>query len=177
MTGSLLEDMKTDGAFEQKNGDRENSESVAREYQLHRRSLLSYCALLVRNRDVAADIVQESFLRLIEQIRKSETPSNFRAWLFICARNLCFNRLRSEKVQCMHSSLIWSQADSMHPESLRFIEEVLGRMSPEERDLILLREQQRYSVSEIAEMIGISEEATRVRLYRIRKKMQELGRQ
>ena len=46
----------------------------------------------------------------------------------------------------------------------------------EERDLILLREQQGYSIGEIALLLGVTEETVRVRLYRARKKMQEIGK-
>ena len=66
---------------------------------------------------------------------------------------------------------------AMSIETKLFIENVLDRLDVDQRELILLREQQRFTIREIADMLCVSEGSVRVRLYRIRKKMQEIGKQ
>jgi RNA polymerase sigma-70 factor, ECF subfamily len=151
-------------------------DSVAHEYLRHRRALMNYCLYVMGDRDAAKDIVQESFLRLAGKTKESGTPESPKDWLFICARNLCFKILRSSKTRKAYQPLLECSRDKTSVEDKRFIQEVLGRLDTEDRDLILLREVEQYSAGEIAELIGISEEAVRVRLHRVRKRMQELGR-
>ncbi len=151
------------------------SAALARIHQRHSRRLLSYCAYVLGDTGAAQEVVQETFLRLLTQNGQLTIQSRLQDWLFICARNLCFGRLRAAKSQARLGELIESPAPGIDAESKRFIEEVLGRLEPEERDLILLRELQQFSIDEISAMLAISAEAVRVRLHRIRKKVQKLG--
>ncbi len=149
---------------------------VEREYSRQRGILLNYSIYVTGDREAAKDIVQESFLRLAAKIKQSGSPVRAKDWLFICARNLCFKHLRSGKTRDAYRPLPERIGAEISAEDRQFIQEVLGRLDAEERDLIVLREVEQYSIGEIAELIGISEEAVRVRLYRIRKRMQEFGR-
>lgn len=98
-------------------------------------------------------------------------------WLFICARNLLFNHFRSNRTSAAGNAHETTPATvpAMDIETREFVRMVLGRLDPEERDLILLREQQQFSIAELAQMLGKSPEAVRVCLYRIRKKMRKLA--
>ncbi len=151
------------------------SAALARIHQRHSRKLLNYCAYVLGDHGAAQEVVQETFLRLLAQNGQFAIESRLQDWLFICARNLCFGRLRAAKTQARLQELIAPPASAIDAETKRFIEVVLGRLEPEERDLILLRELQQFSIDEIATMLAISAEAVRVRLHRIRKKMQKLG--
>lgn len=150
-------------------------QGISEAYATYRNGLLKYCGYVLGDREAAAEIVQESFLRLIELVGKQQAPSEARDWLFICARNLCFSRMRKARSQAQYELLNFAPAENVDVESKTFINQVLARLDSEERDLILMREQQQYSIREIAGIIGVSEEAVRVRLHRVRKKMQELG--
>ncbi|MGB5105767.1 MAG: RNA polymerase sigma factor [Candidatus Zixiibacteriota bacterium] len=144
-------------------------------YLSSRKNLLNYCVYVLGDREAAAEVVQESFLRLMNRTPKLIDSSAGKNWLFICARNLCFSRCRQERLKRRYAPIFQTQDAVVTPESQRFIEEVLSGLTPEERELILLREQQQFSINEIAELTESSAEAIRVRLYRIRKKMQKIG--
>jgi RNA polymerase sigma-70 factor (ECF subfamily) len=142
----------------------------------HQTALLKYCSYATGSYAQAQDIVQETFLRLINQRSKLTVKTSLADWLFICARNLCFNLAKREKVRESFDADLPGVETTVDQETARFIEQVLGKLSLEERDLILLREQQGYAIGEIALLLSLSEEAVRVRLYRVRRKMQELGK-
>lgn len=137
---------------------------------------MNYCSYVMGDQDIAQEIVQESFLRLAQKTEDTGFPLSARDWLFICARNLCFKHLRSSETRAKYQPLLENTLEEQSVEDRYFIQQVLGRMNAEDRDLILLREVEQYSTTEIARMSDTSEGAVRTRLHRIRKKMQELGR-
>lgn len=148
-----------------------DNRAIARIYQRHKDKLLSYCVYVTGDRQIGEDAVQETFLRLMRQRGRLEIKTSLRNWLFICARNLIFNLLKERRET---SDGAYVPVEEAEVEVRLFIEGVLSQLSAEERELILLREQQQFSIRELAEMLGLSEEAVRVRLFRIRKKMQSL---
>ncbi len=144
-------------------------------FQRHRRHLLKYCSYMTGNSAVGEDVVQETFMRLLEQKGSLTIRSSLKDWLFICARNHSLNLLA--KRRRMEQSLPpVINNDDCRSEMKWLLQEVLGKLNNDERDLILMREQQQYSIIEMATLLGISREAVRVRLFRIRKKMYELGK-
>lgn len=135
---------------------------------------MKYCSYMTGSRAIGEDVVQETFTKLLEQKGSLTIRSSLKDWLFICARNHSLNLLG--KRRRMEQSLPPTAGDNDCGDEMKWlIQEVLGRLNSDERDLILMREQQQYSVVEMATLLGITQEAMRVRLFRIRKKMYELG--
>lgn len=71
--------------------------ALERIHRRHRTALLKYCTYATGSHARAQDIVQETFLRLMNQRGKLAIKVSLADWLFICARNLCFSLARSEK--------------------------------------------------------------------------------
>jgi RNA polymerase sigma-70 factor (ECF subfamily) len=150
---------------------------LERIYRRHKDKMYTYCLYITGDHELSKDVVQETFVKLMEQKVKLDSNARIKDWLFVCARNLTYNHLkrRSRRSGSVPRIDIDDLSVETDVETRLFIENVLNKLAPEERELILLREQQRFSVREISTMLGISDEATRVRLYRIRKKMQQIA--
>jgi len=73
-----------------------NSE-VVRLFGDHGPSLYRFCHSMLGPGDDAEDVVQESFLRLLQHLQASGDRANLRAWLFTVAANGCRDRLRRRK--------------------------------------------------------------------------------
>lgn len=144
-------------------------------YQRHKDSLMTYCFYLTGNRQKCEDLLHETFLKLIEQGRKKIHINSVKDWLFICMRNLTFNYLKKDKSKNYVIEEV--PVGDENPEMKIFIGEILSKLTPEERELILLREHQGFPINELAEMFKTSPEAVRIRLYRIRRKMYERGKE
>jgi|GEM_PF-2167015 len=144
-------------------------------FQRHRRHLLKYSSYMTGSSAVGEDVVQETFMRLLEQKGSLTIRSSLKDWLFICARNHSLNLLAKRRRMEQFLPDVAGNNDCSD-EMKWLIQEVLGKLNHDERDLILMREQQQYSIMEMATLLGISQEAVRVRLFRIRKKMYELGK-
>jgi len=155
---------------------RGNPAGMERIYNRHRNAMYTYCLYMTGHRQTAEDLLQETFARLMGQKDCGGEIRSLKNWLFICARNLTLNHLKRE---CRAESLDWdpvSEIPEVGPEVRLFIERILGGLSAEDRELILLREQQRFSIEELADLLGVSSEAVRVRLYRARRRMQKLAK-
>ena len=142
-------------------------------YKQHKDNIFQYSYYLTGDKQMSEDIVQETFLKFANLKERKQDIRSIKDWLFICARNLTFNYLK--KINRPYTPI--ESSNSVTIEQKIFIEQVLGKLEASERELILLREQQGYSVREISEMMEITEEAVRVRLFRIRKKMQVLAKE
>ncbi len=153
------------------------TEALGRIYDRHKNRLLTYCLYVTRQRAASEDIVQEIFAKLIAQRTQMNQVVSVKNWLFVCARNLAFNYLAHQK----HETALLNEPQETvtYPdlETRRFVQNVLNKLDSEERDLIILREHQLFSTADLAGMLGVSEETIRVRLYRIRKKMQALAKE
>jgi len=59
--------------------------------------LYSYAMVLTRNHAEAEDLVQETYMRAIQAMRKLRADSNIKGWLFTILRNIWFNQLRKRR--------------------------------------------------------------------------------
>ncbi len=156
---------------------RGDQNALNRIYERHKDSMFTYCIYLSNDRHLSEEIIQDSFTKLIEQKNKIHKIDSIKNWLFICCRNLMFNQLKKIKqYNSETSSIVISNKTETDFEIKEFIEKVLFKLSPDERDLILLREYQAFPIKEMAQMLKITEESVRVKLFRIRKKMQLIGK-
>lgn len=72
----------------------------------YRQRLFSYIFQMVRDRDLADDIFQETFIKAITTLRQGRynDMGKFSAWLYRIARNLVVDTFRSEKAECAIST-------------------------------------------------------------------------
>ncbi len=129
---------------------------------------------LTGTRDVAEDLLQETFLRMVRMIGQYEHRGKFDAWLFRIAANLARDRARRLGRRGEVASLdgTWSDGNSpaadypasgphdpyehlAQQEAKQHLAAGLGRLSDPEREIILLRHYSELSFREIAELLGI----------------------
>jgi len=63
-------------------------------FQEHGASLYRFCRVTLGRADDAEDVVQETFLKLLQHLENHGARSNLRAWLYTVAANACRDRLR-----------------------------------------------------------------------------------
>ena len=127
----------------------------------HARELVRYARRLSGDADLAEDVVQEAFVRLME--RSPEDRRNLRSWLFATVTNLVRdqgrNRRRSAKLRKLHGSLLTPGHGPQDPlraaqnaELRARLSEALDTLSHRERVAILMREEG-FAHREIAEAL------------------------
>jgi RNA polymerase sigma-70 factor (ECF subfamily) len=150
-------------------------EAVAEAYDLHQRDLYSFAMSIVRDREEADDVVQETFMRLVREVGAGRAPEQTRAWLFTVCTNLARGRLRRRTVAARWRHMLGdrdepvetAEAVVLRRESHDELHRALATMPAEQR-IVLLLAARGFGGEEIAGMIGRSHGATRNLLWRSR---------
>jgi RNA polymerase sigma-70 factor (ECF subfamily) len=148
------------------------------QYRLYR-----YLLLLTGNRQVAEDIFQETWIRVLERGYQYDGGSTFEPWLFVIARNLVIDRLRRTKPIMSLDGLMDPgeaggrreipavRADSPveHAEKQEEREQIaaaLDRLPAAHREVLLLRFHEDLALEEIATVVSAPLSTVKSRLYR-----------
>lgn len=147
------------------------------------------------NPDDAKDVAQEAFLKVYQKLDSFKGESSFYTWLYRIVFNLAVDlsrkRYRTKEIGFVDPDddrdglTVDSVTESEHsgkipgPSEMQFrselsskINEALDELTPEHRAVVLLRELDGLSYSEIADSIGISKGTVMSRLHHARKRLQ-----
>ncbi len=140
-------------------------------YNRYKRRVLAFCRGYLGDGE-AEDLAHDVFLRIYQR-RTALQNGDFRALLFTTARNLCLNALRSKNRLSISGEP--PEAPGSDPETKIEVRDLLARvlayLTPEERNLLLLREVAGFSYRELGDLLGKEPGTVRVQLYRIREKL------
>jgi len=144
---------------------------IFEQYQGH---LWRYLCSLVSDQELAADLAQDTFVKAYRALRDSPPPENLNAWLYAIATNTALSALRRRKLIAwlpLHSSSEASQKASTEDHEARtgereLLSQALAALPRDEAALILLRFQQGLDYPEIAQTLGCTMPAARMRLSR-----------
>ena len=129
-----------------------------------------YLVQMVGDRELAADLLQDSFHDALRARAQLSGVRNPEAWLFGVARNRALRALRRRgRFDRALGRLAHRQPQSGDSSEIVAIQDLLARsLSVEDRALVLLRYLHDFSASELAEMTGMTADAVRQRLSRAR---------
>jgi RNA polymerase sigma-70 factor (ECF subfamily) len=141
--------------------------------------LFNFLARLSRRRDLAEDLVEETWLRLVARAPLLREDTRLGPWLFTVARNLYASYCRSRLVEDSHLATLiglWPCGtpqpspfeSTAATESERRVEAALAALPILYREALLLVGVQGLSIAEACEVCGVSAEAMRQRVSRAR---------
>ena len=135
----------------------------------HYDNIYKYCYFRLRNRDLAEDITQETFLRFFASETYRDTGKALQ-YLYTVARNLCIDECRRPKTEELPDNLsLDNEEDMMTSIDLRT---ALIKLSEDDRELILLRYINEVPFSVMGKLYGMSRFALYRRIQSITKKLQ-----
>jgi RNA polymerase sigma-70 factor (ECF subfamily) len=148
-------------------------------YDAYRARLYGFLARLSRRRDVAEDLVEETWLRLVASAGRLAPDTRLGPWLFTVARNLYFSACRSRLLEeTLTSGLIdlWPVGGRQPSpfeaaaagELERRLERALAALPPAAREVLLLVGVEGLTPAEAAAVCGVTPDALRQRLSRAR---------
>ena len=146
-------------------------------YERFNTPLYSFLARLSRRREVAEDLLEETWLRLVAKAPTLRDDTRLAPWLFTVARNLYVSYRRSRAVEDSHAEGLLGLWPAGTPgpspfdvasglETERRLEEALGALSFASREVLLLVAVEGLTPAEAAEVCGVSPQAMRQRLSR-----------
>ncbi|MBK9246844.1 MAG: RNA polymerase sigma factor [Ignavibacteria bacterium] len=139
-------------------------------YRYHSQSVYRFCLRMVGEQNTAQDAFQETFIKVFEH-RSEFRGDHFPAWLFIIARRVCLNHLRSQKKHDEFDEEIHGEVTYMRESDFGMkmcVEKALLMLPVQLREAAILREYEGYSYQEIASIVGIDLSLAKVRVHRAR---------
>ena len=154
--------------------------------------LVSFIYRYIGNQSEAADLAQETFVRVYQNRLRYQPKAKFSSWLFTIAGNLCQNHLRWKNrhptvsmtpnddaggTADLADSFAGSErtpADAAVQNDLaRCVKEIIQSLPHDLKTVVLLFEYQDLGYDEISAVLGCSAKAVETRLYRARKILRE----
>ncbi len=147
--------------------------------------LFTFLVRLSRRRDVAEDLLEETWLRLVKHAHRLRADTRLEPWLFTVARNLHISYSRSRMLEdSATASLIALWPFSLERSSPfeaaaaseleRRIERALAAMPAASREVLLLVAVAGLDHSDAADVCGITPQALRQRLHRAREALSKM---
>ncbi len=163
----------------------------------YERPVVHFCQRMVRSREDAEDIAQESFVRIHRYIDRLKPSAKFSTLLFGIARNLTLNFIRDAGRRGRGRTYSLTEDgnqeraledESMRPDRLARLKEIeeriddgLALLSPKHREVLVLRELQGLDYATIAEVVRCRKGTVKSRIARareqLRRHMEDLGGQ
>jgi RNA polymerase sigma-70 factor (ECF subfamily) len=134
--------------------------------------LVRYLVHLLGRREHVEDLVQETWLRVLERGRQYDSRLRFEPWLFAITRNLALDLLRRKPVPGCGASEGPASPDPSPFEATAKTEEAarlarsLAALEPLSREALLLRFQEEMSLLEIARVVQAPVSTVSSRIYR-----------
>ncbi|HYG76407.1 MAG TPA: RNA polymerase sigma factor [Planctomycetota bacterium] len=131
-------------------------------YHRHASNVLTYLCTMLKDRDIAEDILQQVFISLAQNAHALNPGTNLRAYLFAGARNRALNVRRDRQNRPRFVSVeTFPTTSEMSPganienaETLRKLNAAIDALPEGEREVVLLHTRADLGFREIAEMTG-----------------------
>jgi RNA polymerase sigma-70 factor, ECF subfamily len=144
----------------------------------HAQRLYRLAVSLIGNAADAEDVLQETFIGAFRGLRSFEARSSVKTWLtrILVTQAAQWRRNQSGRgkqrrvAEPMNDSIV---ASAGSPDAAMDVQAALGRLSPEHREVLALREFERMSYEEIAEVLDVPRGTVESRLHRARSEMRE----
>ena len=155
-------------------------------YDANADALFRHCLIRVRNRELAKDLVQETFTRTWGYLAEGNAIDHVRAFLYRTLQNVIVDTMRRKKsvsLDEMHEEEGFEPADE-HPdpgaevrEEARMAVRLVSMLDETYASAISLRYMEGLTPGEIAKILGVSENVVSVRIHRGLKQLRELWNQ
>jgi RNA polymerase sigma-70 factor (ECF subfamily) len=147
----------------------------------HQRPLLAFCHGMLGHTEDAEDAAQETLFRALRSLPRFRGEASFRTWLLRIAVNVCLNWKRGRRpTEPLDEASLVTSRDVSCPEAivLRRLQmtDALNALRPHHRAVLLLKEQEGWSMTEIATALQWSVKRVDNELYRARRALVEWRR-
>jgi RNA polymerase sigma factor (sigma-70 family) len=168
-----------------------NQDAFAILYERRFRRLYDFAFRIVRDSDIAADVVQSTFTKTWEQLNAGKLPNNINAWIYTLARNSAIDELRRRK---RLTSTDFGSVEDKEFEALATVDTArfsdphavveyqelvdlvwrsANTLRPEEYSLLDMYLRQGLNANDLAEYLGVRKGTLYTRLSRLRDSLEQ----
>jgi RNA polymerase sigma-70 factor, ECF subfamily len=160
----------------------------------HQHRVLAVVGGTLRRREDVEDIAQQVFVKAYFSIKRFDMRSAFSTWLYKIAVNECWDYLRKKRARPLLYEADLSEeqvrqldgfvntgrspADASRRAELgEIVDQLLSKLSDDDRQILLLKEVEGFSVEEISDMLDLNVNTVKVRMFRARARLMRTYRQ
>ncbi len=156
--------------------------AIAELIHAYQRPLEAFLFRLCGKHELAEDLAQEAFVRVIKSLDRFDDQYRFSTWLFTIGKRLLVNAQQKMKPNADSEAVEFRAGDTRTPlhevESVErgeriasLVEIAIGALGSPQREIVLMFHQQGWSVQRIGEELGMPEGTVKSHLFRARQRM------
>jgi RNA polymerase sigma factor (sigma-70 family) len=155
-------------------------------FERYKKPLFGFFYGLNREQELSEDLVQNTFLRILKYRHLFRGEGEFRAWMFQIARNVNHDHHRTNKIKVKEELNDWQNklghhenraTEMLQADTEQLLSMALQRLPTEKREVLLLSKFQEKKYQEIGEILGCSEGAVKVKVFRALQELREVYKQ
>ena len=143
-------------------------------FERHKDALFGYFYRNTHNAEVSEDLVQSVFLRILKYRALFSGDGKFTTWMYHIAHNVHTDHFKKSNTQANAGRISTAEPNDcetaeklfVKSETVKLIEKALRRLSKDKREILVLSRYQGLKYKEISEILGCSEGAVKVRIFR-----------
>lgn len=144
-------------------------------FERYKKPLLGFFYGLNKNVELSEDLVQNTFFRILKYRHLFRGEGDFKTWMFHIARNVSHDNYRKDKLKRQDTVEQWEQRLGHHEnrsvemqreEEQDMLSMAMDKLPDDKREVLLLSKFQEKKYKEIGEILGCSEGAVKVKVFR-----------
>lgn len=153
-------------------------------YSRYSPKIYGKCLSILKDESLAEDATQEIFMKIFTNLSRFEEKAKFSTWIYSITYNFCIDFLRRKKKQDdIFSDDEIEKAPDLADElpdqlliemEINQLKAVLKELPTDDRTILLMKYQDEMSIREIAEILGKTESAVKMKIKRAKEKAQKL---
>lgn len=143
-------------------------------YQRYASRVHSYCYKIIKDKLIAEDVFQDTFIKFYQNAKVEKMKVSLLSFLLRIARNLSLNAIRDEKTKHKNYTIDFSSysvIEEFANTNLQIIQKAIESLELKYREPLVLRLYDGLEYEEIAEVLDISAENARKRVFRAKQQI------
>jgi RNA polymerase sigma factor (sigma-70 family) len=154
-------------------------------YERYKRPLLGFFVGMLRDKELGEDLVQNTFARILKYSHLFRGDGDFKTWMFHIARNVKNDHFKKKRVVQVPADE-WTERightetrrqQMQQEEELALLSIAMDRLPDDKREVLLLSKYQERRYAEIGLILGCTESAVKVKVFRALQELKAIYQQ
>lgn len=155
-------------------------------FERYKKPLFGFFYGMTRDSELSEDLIQNVFFRILKYRYLFRGEGDFKTWMFHIARNVSHDHFKKNKAQHKEALENWENklatdenrvTQFRQDDELQLLSMAMDRLPEDKREILLLSKFQEKKYKEIGEILGCSEGAVKVKVFRALQELKEVYQQ
>jgi RNA polymerase sigma-70 factor (ECF subfamily) len=155
-------------------------------FERYKKPLFGFFYGMTRDSELSEDLIQNVFFRILKYRYLFRGEGDFKTWMFHIARNVSHDHFKKNRAQHKESLENWENkltteenrvTQFKQDDELQLLSMAMDRLPEDKREVLLLSKFQDKKYKEIGEILGCSEGAVKVKVFRALQELKEVYQQ